>query len=671
MAGAAPPAGAGVLTISNADERYEIQAFWRGLSRQERRALIESEEKSVKRKLHEYQRHACACAICQRKRHAIDTKLSEMYAAYYDAAEAQAAAMPELIDFDAADEAVLPGPFPGSVALDRHGGVVGHNLILARYALRSRRRKRDDLYYDELDEDEYDDEDDYDDDLDDEDKCLQNPDCYCINSTLTIKGILSVADDLSGNEAQKLVLMLEQFSERCTTGDDADEWTDDSSSRSEVELSPSEQREQGWRMFQIFAARVLEHRVLQAYRERVAHERQRQLLRELEEEESTEKAREAKRAKENQRRKDRKRQMRQQKEEERLRKEQEKAAEEEAAREAQRREAERREAQRREAERREAEKREAQRREAEKKAAQRREAEKREAQRREERKKQAEERRLADERRAAEAEERRRRQQERRKKKAEAPQKAAPPPREPTEPPRPAAQPVHATQSVGTDALLDFSPMSFVGSDGWHPRFDQPFVPPSSSLSRLSLQEPQDLLGSWVPPREAAAPPGPIEPPRRAATSHMASAAPSPGVFGSAALGDDEPIEPRGRRAPGSFGAPFAPFYSPWSTAPGYPFGLGSSLASPPSAHASPAASAASGAAPSTIPPSFPPAFEPRVPPTFESTWPSSWDRARHAFEQPMDPLPDFGGVSSLSPPSLPSSSLAAGRARHTMYPYP
>ena len=663
-----------------------MQGVWRGVARQAWRALIEGEEKGVKRKLHEYQRHACACAICQRKRHAIDTKLSEMYAAYYDAAEAHAAAAPELIDFDAADEAVLPGPFPGSVALDRHGGVVGHNLILARYALRSRRRKRDDVYYDELDDDEYDDEDDYDDDLDDEDKCLQNPDCYCINSTLTIKGILSVADDLSGNEVQKLVLMLEQFSERRTTADDADDWTDDSSSRSEVELSPSEQREQGWRMFQIFAARVLEHRVLQAYRERVAHERQLQLLRELEEEESTEKAREAKRAKENQRRKDRKRQMRQQKEEERLRKEQEKAAEEEAAREAERREAERREAQRREAERREAEKREAQRREAEKKAAQRREAERREAQRREERKKQAEERRLADERRAAEAEERKRRQQERRKKKTEAPPKAAAStPSEPTEPVRPTAEPVRPTAepvrptaepvqaapSVGSDALLDFSPMSFVGPDGWHPRFDQPFVPPSSSLSRLSLQEPHDLLGPWAPPRDAAAPLGPIEPPRRAATTHVESAAPSPGVLGSAALGDDEPIEPRGRRAPGSFGAPFAPFYSPWATAPGYSFGLGTSLASPPSAHASSMASAASGAAASAIPASFSPAFEPRAPPTFESTWPSSWDRARHAFEQPMDPLPDFGGVSSLSPPSLPSSSLAAGRARHTMYPYP
>ena len=94
-------------------------------------------------------------------------------------------------------------------------------------------------------------------------------------------------------------------------------------------------------------------------------------------------------------------------------------------------------------------------------------------------------------------------------------------------------------------------------------------------------------------PRDAAAPLGPIEPPRRAATTHVESAAPSPGVLGSAALGDDEPIEPRGRRAPGSFGAPFAPFYSPWATAPGYSFGLGTSLASPPSAHASSMASAA------------------------------------------------------------------------------
>ena len=42
--------------------------------------------------------------------------------------------------------------------------------------------------------------------------------------------------------------------------------------------------EEGKRMFSIFAARMFEQRVLQAYREKVAEARQLQLLRELEDE---------------------------------------------------------------------------------------------------------------------------------------------------------------------------------------------------------------------------------------------------------------------------------------------------------------------------------------------------------------------------------------------------
>jgi hypothetical protein len=42
---------------------------------------------------------------------------------------------------------------------------------------------------------------------------------------------------------------------------------------------------EGRRMFQIFAAKMFEQRVLTAYREKVAQERQRMLLKELEEEE--------------------------------------------------------------------------------------------------------------------------------------------------------------------------------------------------------------------------------------------------------------------------------------------------------------------------------------------------------------------------------------------------
>lgn len=83
-------------------------------------------------------------------------------------------------------------------------------------------------------------------------------------------------------------------------------------------------------MFQIFAARMFEQRVLTAYREKVAQERQAQLLQELEMEDSREKEREAKKLKEKEKKKDKKRQQQQKKEEDKAKKEAERLAEEAA-----------------------------------------------------------------------------------------------------------------------------------------------------------------------------------------------------------------------------------------------------------------------------------------------------------------------------------------------------
>ena len=69
--------------------------------------------------------------------------------------------------------------------------------------------------------------------------------------------------------------------------------------------------EEGRRMFQIFAARMFEQRVLQAYREKVAAERQQKLLEELAEEDVRKDAKEAKKAKEAQKRKEKKDKQRQ------------------------------------------------------------------------------------------------------------------------------------------------------------------------------------------------------------------------------------------------------------------------------------------------------------------------------------------------------------------------
>ena len=72
-------------------------------------------------------------------------------------------------------------------------------------------------------------------------------------------------------------------------------------------MTEEQKMEEGKRMFSIFAARMFEQRVLQAYREKVAQERQLQLLRELEEEDKNSKEKEAKKQTQNQKKKEKKR----------------------------------------------------------------------------------------------------------------------------------------------------------------------------------------------------------------------------------------------------------------------------------------------------------------------------------------------------------------------------
>ena len=96
-------------------------------------------------------------------------------------------------------------------------------------------------------------------------------------------------------------------------------------------MSEKDRMKEGRRMFQIFAARMFEQRVLTAYREKVALERQQKLLEELDDESRVGAQREAKKAKEAQKKKDKKRQHKQAKDEEKAKRDTEKAAEEAAA----------------------------------------------------------------------------------------------------------------------------------------------------------------------------------------------------------------------------------------------------------------------------------------------------------------------------------------------------
>ena len=97
-------------------------------------------------------------------------------------------------------------------------------------------------------------------------------------------------------------------------------------------MSEEQRMEEGRRMFQIFAARMFEQRVLTAYREKVSAERQRKLIEELAEDEQLGAQREAKKAKEAQKKRDKRQKLKQAKDEEKAKRDADRAAEEAAAR---------------------------------------------------------------------------------------------------------------------------------------------------------------------------------------------------------------------------------------------------------------------------------------------------------------------------------------------------
>lgn len=95
-------------------------------------------------------------------------------------------------------------------------------------------------------------------------------------------------------------------------------------------MTEEQRMEEGRRMFQIFAARMFEQRVLTAYREKVARERQNMLLEEIDAEIRRTEERQVKKQKEAQKKKERQARQKKQQAEEKARREEEKIAEEKA-----------------------------------------------------------------------------------------------------------------------------------------------------------------------------------------------------------------------------------------------------------------------------------------------------------------------------------------------------
>ncbi|KAJ2754773.1 Stress response protein nst1 [Coemansia pectinata] len=116
--------------------------------------------------------------------------------------------------------------------------------------------------------------------------------------------------------------------------EDDDDDTDDDYDDLDPENAEKD-AEEGRKVFQLFAARLFEQRVINLYREKVARDRQQNLIKELEEEEKRMEAKEKRKQKKKLREKEKKRHIQQQKEEERRAKEERERTEKEQRRVAQ------------------------------------------------------------------------------------------------------------------------------------------------------------------------------------------------------------------------------------------------------------------------------------------------------------------------------------------------
>ncbi|KIX03304.1 uncharacterized protein Z518_06856 [Rhinocladiella mackenziei CBS 650.93] len=353
-----------IWNTSTQAERENIKQFWLELGEEERRSLVKVEKEAVLRKMKEQQKHSCSCSVCGRKRTAIEEELEVLYDAYYEELEQFANHNTDLSNVPH----MMAPPRP---PFKRHAP-----LMAGSYPSRSRVHEIDEDDEDLEDDEEYDDEEEEvyseEGELDGHGLPPGPPDFFQFGNSLTVKdGILTVADDLLKNDGKHFIDMMEQLAERrmqreeeirypssslahrniheghnhppIDDDDDYDDEEDDEDYDSQEEddfegddmdsMTEEQRMEEGRRMFQIFAARMFEQRVLTAYREKVAAERQKKLLEELDEESRLDTQREAKKAREAAKKKEKKRLQKLAKEEERAKKEAEKAAQEAAARE--------------------------------------------------------------------------------------------------------------------------------------------------------------------------------------------------------------------------------------------------------------------------------------------------------------------------------------------------
>ncbi|KAK9675197.1 Stress response protein nst1 [Basidiobolus ranarum] len=292
----------GIWSIDIEEERKRIRTFWLQLSEEERKTLVKVERNTVLKKMREQKNRVCPCSICGKRRK--------------KAQEARGASIDVRYNRDSGDN---------------------HQDPTAK----------------SLETDEYSDE--------EEAMVYPPPNVYLdLENDLKIEedGMVTVADDLIKNDGEKFLVMMEKLAEQqvelkepeCETNGcceehgpketglyDEEEEKLDMTTKGSIEetctgqSSPEDQRLEDRHIFQVLIARLFEQQVLQAYREKVANERQQRLLGEIEEEIRLKREKEEIRLKKKEKKKDKKRLSKERKEQLRLKNESEQLARAESA----------------------------------------------------------------------------------------------------------------------------------------------------------------------------------------------------------------------------------------------------------------------------------------------------------------------------------------------------
>ncbi|KAG5356462.1 Stress response protein [Yarrowia sp. C11] len=325
-----PPSPASGLSPSM--ERQTIKYFWLSLTSEQRRELVQVEKEAVLNKMKRQQKNTCECDICGRKRMAIEQELETLYADYYNELDALAESkdLPLLplpsMGFFQADDVLRGGHHEGSTAEELSEAT--RQLSLASANSTTTRPLPQNLGK-EIDE-EGDTEEDEPYGFEDEEG-VQSLD------------VSSVADDLLTNDGKKFIEMMERLAEKragrieeirdeedeepmvLEDDNDIEEYENDSDysdysseySQTGESLTADQRMEEGRRMFQIFAARMFEQRVLHAYKQSVAAQVKAELQQMEEEKKTLDLEKEARDQQRRERKKEKKRAQKALKEEER------------------------------------------------------------------------------------------------------------------------------------------------------------------------------------------------------------------------------------------------------------------------------------------------------------------------------------------------------------------